>query len=112
MALVIRCSGSAFPVITDDGGNAQRGKIMRCHADKRKLQHVDGERRLIVKANQRKEKRDSRMPPVVHERNHDRHYETAGYDCEGQELSGWDRSSSLIEPSTEWLRKTDPAFER
>ena len=50
MALLIRCSGSAFPAITDDGGKDQRGRIMRCRASKRMLQHADGSRRRLTKA--------------------------------------------------------------
>jgi len=38
---------------------------MRCHADGSMLQHADGQRRLILKAQRRKEKRNSRMPPVA-----------------------------------------------
>jgi hypothetical protein len=42
----------------------------------------------MLKANQRKEKRNGRMPPVVHEGNHDQHYTAAGYGSEGQEIVG------------------------
>jgi hypothetical protein len=61
---------------------------MLFHAGVTMLQHADGERWLILKANQRKEKRNSRVPLVVHERNQDRDYTMAGYDCEWQELMG------------------------
>jgi len=95
MALVILGSGGACLVNTGDSGDARRGRRMLCHAGDTMLQHADGERRLILKAQRPKEKLNSRVPSVVHERNQDRHYATAGYGSEGQELmrprpaSGW-----------------------